>query len=81
MAFDKTPKLPFWLEIIVSLEDQNVGHFLLWAVNAGVKCVADIMCYSVGRLEQQQNLICICTFDAVTSCNPGCVLHQERHMA
>ena len=76
MAFNKTPELSLWLEIIVTFEDQNVGHFLLWSVNAGLKCITYIMCYSIRGLQQQQHLICIGTFDAVTGCNPSCILHK-----
>lgn len=77
MALDKTPEFSVWLEIIVSFEHHNIRHFLLGSVNAGVKRAADIMSYTIRGLEQQQHLIHICTFDAVTGCNPSCILQKE----
>lgn len=79
MALDKTPELPLWLEVIVSFEHQNIGHFLLRSGDAGVKCIANVMSHSIRRLEQQQHLICVCTFDAVAGCNPSCILQKDMH--
>ena len=81
MALDKTPEFSFWLEIVVSLEDQDIGHFLLGSINAGVKCAANVVSYSIRGLEQEQHLICICTFDAVTGGNPSCILQKGVHGA
>ena len=77
MALDKTPEFSFWLEIIVSFEHHDIRHFLLGSINAGVECAANIMSYTIRGLEQQQHLIHICTFDAITGCNPSCILQKE----
>ena len=81
MALDKTPEFPLWLDIIVSFEDQYIGNFLPGSVNAGVKCAANVMSYSIRGLEQQQHLICVCTFEAVIGCNPSCILQEGVHRA
>lgn len=81
VALDKTSEFSLWLEIIVSFEHQYIGHFLLRCINAGVKCAANVMSYTIRRLEQQQHLIHICTFEAVTGSNPSCILQEEVHRA
>lgn len=76
MASDKTSELPFWFEIVKFLQDQDMGHVLLWPAAAAVKGIADVMRYTVRRLQQEQHLISIAALDAVVRGDPCCILKK-----